>query len=139
MPEPKPQTTGSSRWRLAAMFAVGLALTLATAAGHAVAAVLGTLAQPVVALAVRAWRDGEDSLPANWKRDGLALAGLWSVGVAAFAAMIASIRSNPHWRLLAFSNCSIHGGAIGISPSPPITPVLDLLSAPEPNLDHSRS
>lgn len=108
MPEPKPQTTGSSRWRLAAMFAVGLALTLATAAGHAVAAILGTLAQPVMALAVRAWRDGEESLPREWKRDGLALAGLWTLGVGAFAAMIA-------WPLSSLLDSGSLMAALGLS------------------------
>lgn len=90
------------------MFAVGLALTLATAAGHAVAAILGTLAQPVVALAVRAWRDGEESLPREWKRDGLALAGLWALGVGAFAAMIA-------WPLSSLLDSGSLMAALGLS------------------------
>ena len=56
---------------------VALALTALTAIGGFVAALAGVLAQPAVALAVRAHRAGVPLVPAALRRDALALLAVW--------------------------------------------------------------
>ncbi|WP_342317226.1 ankyrin repeat domain-containing protein [Lysobacter sp. FW306-1B-D06B] len=84
--------------RIGGVLAGGVALGLLAGFGGVVAALAGTLAQPLNALAVRAWRDG--GLPARREalRDALALALAWAGAVAVLAAIVAwplsSLREN---------------------------------------------
>jgi uncharacterized protein len=76
--------------------------------GPMVAAVVGVLAQPILALGVRAWQ-GER---VNWRRLDrralLELALLWAAGVAAFAVLIA-------WPLSALLQSRSLGSAVALS------------------------
>ena len=60
---------------------VALALTALTAIGGFVAALAGVLAQPAIALAVRAHRAGVPLEPASLRRDALALLAVWGAAV----------------------------------------------------------
>ena len=68
----------------------GLVLSALTVFAGPLAAVAGVLAQPTFAIAVSAWRRRDElTTPSAWRRDALALLGLWSVGIAAIALLVA--------------------------------------------------
>ncbi|MFC3550658.1 ankyrin repeat domain-containing protein [Lysobacter cavernae] len=73
-----------------------------------VAALAGTLAQPVFALAVRAWRDGELPPRREGLRDGGALALAWAAAVAVLGAVVA-------WPLSSLLQTGSLGAALGLS------------------------
>ncbi|RPE79871.1 ankyrin repeat domain-containing protein [Vulcaniibacterium tengchongense] len=110
MPEPTRPRAAAARalpWAgLAA--AAGLLLSLLAGFGGAVAALAGTLAQPAYALALRGLRDRDATGHAAWRRDGLALAGLWAAAVAGFGLAAA-------WPLAALLRTGSLGAALGLS------------------------
>lgn len=73
-----------------ALLLAGLVLSALTVVAGPLAAVAGVLAQPVFAIAVSAWRRRDElTTPSAWRRDALALLGLWSVGITAIALLVA--------------------------------------------------
>jgi ankyrin repeat protein len=103
MPE-RPRPTGRSLLALG----LGVALTAVCGFGGAIAAVAAWLAQPLLALALRAWRDGGGLDSAAWRRDALPLALLWGgTGVVA-AALVA-------WPLSALRESGGLGAVLGLS------------------------
>ena len=112
MPESTPPVraarTASMPLRIGGVLAGGVLLGLIAGVGGIVAAIAGVLAQPLNALAVRAWRDG--GLPARREaiRDGIALALVWGGAVAVLAALLA-------WPLSALLSSGSLGAALGVS------------------------
>jgi len=112
MPEPtktsRAPRTISLPVRIGGVLAGGVLLGLLAGFGGMVAAIAGTLAQPLNALAVRAWRDG--GLPARREalRDGLALASVWLGAVAVLAALLA-------WPLSSLLYSGSLAAALGVS------------------------
>ena len=81
--------TAPARLRLAAGLAAGVLLAVLAGFGGVVAAVCGTLAQPVFALAIAHWRGREPAGIDVLRRDALSLLGLWVAGVALLALVVA--------------------------------------------------
>ena len=100
--------TASPRARAWAWFAGGGAIALTSGFGPVFAALAGVLAQPVLALGVRAW-GGER---VQWKRLDvralLELAALWAAAFATCALLIA-------WPLSALSQSRSLGSALALS------------------------
>lgn len=94
MPEPMPSsrlpgTPASMLPRAGAFLAGGLALTLVAGFGGLLAALGVVLAQPLFALGVRGWRDGDLPARRDLLRDAGALALTWAGAVAVLAAVVA--------------------------------------------------
>jgi ankyrin repeat protein len=116
MPEPTPTpkpTSGPPRavsvpMRIGGVLAGGVVLGVLAGFGGALAAITATLAQPVCALAVRAWRDG--GLPARREalRDAGALALAWAGVVAVLGAVVA-------WPLSSLRETGSLPAALGLS------------------------
>jgi len=84
MPEPS-----QLRARLVFLWVAGVALAAAAAIGGVIAAIGGTLAQPLFALAVAHARGRTRVGARPVPRDALALLLLWVIGIAAVAALVA--------------------------------------------------
>jgi len=93
MPEPtrssRTSRVASLPLRIGGVLAGGVLLGLVAGFGGIVAAIAGALAQPVNALAVRAWRDGGLPERREAQRDALALATVWIGAVVLLAALLA--------------------------------------------------
>ena len=89
MPESSPSRPRLARSRPALLLLAGLVLAALTGVGGVLAAVAGTLAQPLFALAIAHWRGQAASDARPMPRDALALALLWAGGVVAVAALVA--------------------------------------------------
>ena len=84
MPEPS-----QPRARLVLLWFAGVALAAMTGVGGVFAAIGGTLAQPLFALAVAHARGRTRVGARPVPRDALALLLLWVIGIAAVAALVA--------------------------------------------------
>ena len=103
MPEPVQRKRG-----FAVALAAGVVLAVLAGFGGIVAAIAGWLAQPVLALALRWWRDGAVPARKALQGDVLALAGLWGGGLLIAAALVA-------WPLSALRESGGLGAALGLS------------------------
>ncbi|WP_242108770.1 ankyrin repeat domain-containing protein [Luteimonas aquatica] len=112
-PTPKPARAPlprPGRWPLAAL-ALGALLTLGTGVGGLAAALGGWLAQPMLALALRWWRDGRREpvwKDAAVRQDLLALVVLWGGALMAAAALVV-------WPLTALRESGGMGAVVGLS------------------------
>ena len=105
MPESAHPHPRSSR---AALLAAGVVLAAAAGFGSVLAAVGGTLAQPLFALAVAQWRGRVRGDARELRRDLLALTLLWVLGVGGLAAVVA-------WPLAALLQGGSLLAALGVS------------------------
>lgn len=109
MPEPTASRAPNPLpWRLGAVLAGGVVLGLLGGLGGVIAAIAVTLAQPVSALAVRAWRDGGLPPRREAQRDLASLAMAWAGVVAVVAAVIA-------WPLSSLRETGSLSAALGLS------------------------
>ncbi len=109
MPEPKsPAALNSLPVRLGASLAVAAGLSLATGFGGIVAALAGVLAQPLYALAARAFRDSEWPARSAELRDLGSLAAVWAAAVALLAGVVA-------WPLSSLLQTGSLSAALGLS------------------------
>ncbi|WP_206862530.1 ankyrin repeat domain-containing protein [Lysobacter changpingensis] len=112
MPEPTPSVraprAASLPLRVGGLLAGGIVLGLLAGFGGVVAAIAGTLAQPLNALAVRAWRDGGLPERRDALRDAGALALVWIGAVAVLAALLA-------WPLSSLLASGSLAAALGVS------------------------
>lgn len=109
MPEPTASRAPNPLpWRLGAVLAGGVVLGLLGGLGGVIAAIAVTLAQPVSALAVRAWRDGGLPPRREAQRDLASLAMAWVGVVAVVAAVIA-------WPLSSLRETGSLSAALGLS------------------------
>ncbi|HZX79150.1 ankyrin repeat domain-containing protein, partial [Lysobacter sp.] len=109
MPEPTASRAPNPLpWRLGAVLAGGVVLGLLGGLGGVIAAIAVTLAQPVSALAVRAWRDGGLPPRREAQRDLASLAMSWVGVVAVMAAVIA-------WPLSSLRETGSLSAALGLS------------------------
>jgi ankyrin repeat protein len=109
MPDPVPAAppppARASRHVLLLALAGTAAACVAGAAGGVLAAIVGWLAQPAFALAVRAWRRGA---PAHWRADALALLLAWGAAVLGFGLLLL-------WPLSALRDGGGAGAALALS------------------------
>jgi len=103
MPEPLQQ-----KRHFAFALALGVVLAAVSGFGGIVAALVGWLAQPVLALSLRWWRGGSVQDRKAQQTDALALAGLWGGGLLVAAGLVA-------WPLAALRESGGLGAALGLS------------------------
>lgn len=109
MPEPTASRAPNPLpWRLGAVLAGGVVLGLLGGLGGVIAAIAVTVAQPLSALAVRAWRDGGLPSRRETQRDLASLAMAWAGVVAVTAAVIA-------WPLSSLRETGSLSAALGLS------------------------
>jgi ankyrin repeat protein len=109
MPEPTASRAPNPLpWRLGAVLAGAVVLGLLGGLGGVAAAITVTLAQPLSALAVRAWRDGGLPQRREAQRDLASLAVGWIGVVAVVAAVVA-------WPLSSLRETGSLSAALGLS------------------------